>query len=73
MRGAWQARDDPRVPEPVGSVGVALSPPGVPVAIFGQPPRLPIPDDAAGSDPELAWQSSIGQFIFLQSLVHERI
>jgi hypothetical protein len=41
--------------------------------MFGQPPGLPFQDNAGGSDPDLAWQSSIGQFIFLQSLVNERI
>jgi hypothetical protein len=72
MRGLPWARDHRRMGESLGSIGVALSPLAVPVTMLGQPPALPIPE-AADPDTELAWQSSIGQFIFLQSLVHDRI
>jgi hypothetical protein len=75
------------VHETVGSVGLPLTapprsvatpgqPPTAlpgPIAVLGQPPPLPMPNDAVGLDPGLAWQSSIGQFIFLQSLAQERI
>jgi hypothetical protein len=44
-----------------------------PVAALGQPPALPMLKDAARPDPDLAWQSSIGQVIFLESLAQERI
>jgi hypothetical protein len=71
MRGAREARDDRGVHESVGSVGVPLTALPVPVAALGQPPALPIRSD--GPDPDLAWQSSIGQFIFLQSLAQDQI
>jgi len=45
----------------------------VPVVALGQPPGLPGRSDAARADPDLSWQSSIGQFIFLQSLAQDQI
>lgn len=73
MRGARSARDDFRVHETVGSIGLPLTAPPRPVAVLGQPAALPMASDAARPDPDLAWQSSIGQVIFLQSLAQERI
>jgi hypothetical protein len=73
MREAHSGRDDPGVRESLGSVGVALSTLVAPVTMFDQPPALPVSGAVSDRDSELAWQSSIGQFIFLQSLVHERI
>ena len=73
MRGARSARDDLRVHETVGSVGLPLTALPPPVAALGQSPALPMPNEAVGPDPDLAWQSSIGQVIFLQSLARERI
>jgi hypothetical protein len=47
-----------------------------PLAGVAAPIRTPsdasTANDAARSDPDLAWQSSIGQVIFLQSLVNDR-
>jgi hypothetical protein len=44
----------------------------VSLAVIGQPPGAQLAS-GVGSGPDLAWQSNIGQFIFLQSLVQERI
>jgi hypothetical protein len=52
---------------------VSLTALPVSVTALGQPPGLPIRSDGAGPDPDLAWQSSIGQFIFLQSLAQDQI
>ncbi|MGO9497251.1 MAG: hypothetical protein ACLQA5_11185 [Solirubrobacteraceae bacterium] len=57
------------LPRSVATLGQAPTALPGPVAALGQPP--PLPNDAVG--PDLAWQSSIGQFIFLQSLAQERI
>jgi hypothetical protein len=73
MRGARETRDDRGVRESVGTVGVPLTALPVPVAALGQPPALPIRSDGPDPDPDLAWQSSIGQFIFLQSLAQDQI
>ena len=73
MRGARETRDDRLVHESVGPVGLPLTALPVPIAALGQPPGLPIRGDGAGPDPDLAWQSSIGQFIFLQSLAQDQI
>jgi hypothetical protein len=57
----------------LGSAGVAVDPWDGPLATLAQP--LGAPMGAAkgpAGDAELAWQTSIGQFIFLQSVVHER-
>jgi len=40
---------------------------------MGQPPAAPVATNAAELDPHLAWQSSIGQLIFLQSVLNEPI
>jgi hypothetical protein len=61
------------VQDTLGSVRVALTSSAVPVAAIGQPPRTQIRSDDAALEPDLAWQSSIGQFIFLQSLAQERV
>jgi len=45
----------------------------VPMAVIRQPLASQIRSDVAVPEPDLAWQSSIGQFIFLQSLAQERI
>jgi hypothetical protein len=55
------------------SFGVAPVPLALPATLIGRPSGLQIPNDAAGSNPVLAWQSSIGQFIFLESVEPERI
>ncbi len=73
MRGAREARHDRLVHESVRSVGVPLTALPVPIAALGQPPELPIRSDGPDPDPDLAWQSSIGQFIFLQSLAQDQI
>jgi|HubBroStandDraft_3_1064219.scaffolds.fasta_scaffold1694799_2 hypothetical protein len=73
MRGARSARDDLPVYETVGSIGLPVRALPPPVAALGQPPALPMLKDAARPDPDLAWQSSIGQVIFLESLAQERI
>ncbi len=73
MRGARQARDDGLVHESVGSVGLPLTALPVAVTAVGHPPGLPTRGDGAGPDPDLAWQSSIGQFIYLQSLAQDQI
>ena len=62
-----------RVQDTFGSVCVALTSLSVPETLIGQPPGSQVRRDAVVSEPDLAWQSSIGQFIFLQSLDHERI
>jgi hypothetical protein len=55
------------------SLVVAPAPLALPVTLKGRPSGSRIPNDAAGSSPMLAWQSSIGQFIFLESIERERI
>ena len=52
---------------------VAPAPLALPVTLIGRSLGSQIPNDAAGSSPVLAWQSSIGQFIFLESIEQERI
>jgi hypothetical protein len=61
--------------ETVGSVDLALLARGGPVGTPDQPRGVPglHVHAAAEPDPDLAWQSSIGQFIFLQSLAQQRI
>jgi len=55
------------------SIDVAPAPLALPVTLIGRRSGSQIPDDVAGSSPVLAWQSSIGQFIFLESIQRERI
>ncbi|MBV8219498.1 MAG: hypothetical protein JO325_13610 [Solirubrobacterales bacterium] len=57
----------------LGSVGVAPVQLALPVTLIGRHSGSEIPNDAASSVALLAWQSSIGQFIFLESIEQERI
>jgi hypothetical protein len=50
-----------------------MMPLSVPLAVIGQSPAVQLRGEAADSERDLAWQSNIGQFIFLQSLAQERI
>jgi hypothetical protein len=52
---------------------VAPAPLALPVTLIRRPSGSQIPNDAADSSAVLAWQSSIGQFIFLESIEQERI
>jgi hypothetical protein len=54
------------------SVGFGPAPLALPVTLIRRS-GFEIPNDAADSGPVLAWQSSIGQFIFLESIEPERI
>jgi len=72
MRAARPARDDAAVHQSVGSVGLVLTPLAGSVAAIKPPTGASVANAAAPSDPDLAWQSSIGQVIFLQSLVSDR-
>jgi len=55
------------------SFEVAPAPLAFPVTLIGRPSGSQTPNDATGSSAVLAWQSSIGQFIFLESIEPERI
>jgi len=55
------------------SVGAQPAPLALPVTVIGPPSGSQIPNDATDPSPVLAWQSSIGQFIFLESIERERI
>ncbi|HTP18796.1 MAG TPA: hypothetical protein VMJ65_04290 [Solirubrobacteraceae bacterium] len=57
----------------LGSVRGALTSLVVPAALLGQPLASQVGGDADDADPRLVWQSSIGQFIFLQALAEERM
>jgi hypothetical protein len=59
------------VQQAVGSAELTLRPVAGPFATLAPPPDRAISRDAAGADRDLTWQTSIGQIIFLQSLVHE--
>ena len=76
MRGPDPSAMVDRVHQTVGSVGLAPRPLGGAVPARGQPPDAPAAVNtavnAADTAPDLAWRSSIGQIIFLQSLVSER-
>jgi len=61
------------VPSTLESLDVTPAPLALPVTLIGRPSGSEIPNDAADSSPVLAWQSSIGQFIFLESIEQERI
>lgn len=69
MRAARPPRDDRGVHQTVGSVVLALTPRAGAAVATAPPADAPMANDAAHSEPGLAWQSSIGQVIFLQSLV----
>jgi hypothetical protein len=73
MRAAPIARDHTHVRETLKPVSLTLTSMAVPVPLIGQPRRLLIREEAADPDPDLAWQASIGQFIYLQSLAEERL
>ena len=72
-------RGDPRggiieyVHQTLESFGVAPAQLALPVTLIGRPSGSEIPNGAAGSSQVLAWQSSIAQFIFLESIERERI
>jgi hypothetical protein len=55
------------------SVGFAPAALALPVTLIRRASGFEIPNDAADSGPVPAWQSSIGQFIFLESIEPERI
>jgi hypothetical protein len=60
------------MPDKVGSVGPMLDPRPGPFASIGR--LRGAPADAADNtaiDRELAWQTTVGQIVFLQSVVHE--
>jgi len=73
MRRTPSGRNDGRVHDTLESIGVAAAPLALPVTLIGRSSGSQIPDDATGSSAVLAWQSSIGQFIFLESIERERI
>lgn len=59
------------MPDMVGSVGVALDPWGGAHMVIAQPTAPPIAAaEAAAVARELAWQTTVGQIAFLQSVVH---
>jgi hypothetical protein len=72
MRAARPARDHPRVQQTVGSIGLTLTPLAGAVVPVCPPAGTPVANDAPHFDPDLTWQSSIGQVIFLQSLASDR-
>jgi hypothetical protein len=55
------------------SFGAPPIPLALPVTVIGRPAGSQISREATGSSPVLAWQSSIGQFIFLESIEREWI
>jgi hypothetical protein len=63
----------PCVHDTLDSVAVAPAPLAFPVTLIGRQLGSEIPTDATGPGTVLAWQSSIGQFIFLESIEPGRI
>jgi hypothetical protein len=62
------------MPDMVGSVAVALDPRAAAVAAVGRLSAGMIGGAAgAGGDTGLAWQTTIGHVVFLQSVVHEPV
>jgi hypothetical protein len=57
----------------VGSLGAALDPWSGPIATIGQPTGAQAGAAVGGAfDRDLAWQTTVGQIVFLQSVIQER-
>jgi hypothetical protein len=52
-------------------MSLMLTPVAVPVSLIGDS-RVQAGGDATDSKPDLAWHTSIGQFVYLQSIDEER-
>ena len=58
------------MPDIVGSVGAVLAPRPGPIAAVGQPTGVSIGvGDSAAADRDLAWQTTVGQIVFLESVL----
>lgn len=54
----------------VGSVGATRNPRTGLIAAIGQPAGAPVgAADGAVTDPDLTWQTTVGQIVFLESVV----
>ena len=59
------------MPDMVGSVGPMLDPWGGAHTVIAQPTDARVAAaETAAVDRELAWQTTVGQIIFLESVVH---
>jgi hypothetical protein len=72
MRARRAAGHHAHMSDVVGSLGVARKPRRGPLTAGSEPQSSRLSEAAvAGDRPSLTWQTTIGQIVFLQSVIHE--